>query len=132
MKESLVELINKGESQNLEFKSSFGEEAMISVVALSNAKGGKVILGVDNNSNIKGITIGKESVNQWINEIKSKTEPQLIPDIDVYVIENKTIAVISIYENPIKPVSIKGKYYKRISNSNHQLTVNEIANLHLP
>ena len=34
-------------------------------------------------------------------------------------------------EYPIKPVSVRGKYYKRVGNSNHLLSVDEIANEHL-
>ncbi|MDR1632105.1 MAG: hypothetical protein LBR97_04395 [Dysgonamonadaceae bacterium] len=34
-------------------------------------------------------------------------------------------------ESPIKPVSIRGKYYKRADSSNHFLSVDEIANEHL-
>lgn len=34
-------------------------------------------------------------------------------------------------EFPIKPVSFKGKYYKRVANSNHQMNLTEIANMHL-
>ena len=32
---------------------------------------------------------------------------------------------------PIKPISFKGKYYKRVHNANHLMDLNEIANEHL-
>ena len=38
---------------------------------------------------------------------------------------------ISVQEFPIKPLSFKGRYYKRIDNSNHQLTTTEISDLNL-
>jgi len=41
------------------------------------------------------------------------------------------IVEITIPEFPIKPVSFKGRYYKRVKNSNHQLSVIEIADLSL-
>ena len=34
-------------------------------------------------------------------------------------------------EFPIKPVAARGKYFKRVENSNHQLSPSEISNLHL-
>ena len=34
-------------------------------------------------------------------------------------------------EYPVKPVSFKGRYFKRVINSNHQLNVREISEIHL-
>ncbi|MDR3327007.1 MAG: hypothetical protein LBT04_02570, partial [Prevotellaceae bacterium] len=34
-------------------------------------------------------------------------------------------------EYPIKPVATRGRYYKRVANSNHLLSLDEIANEHL-
>ena len=38
---------NLKESGKVEFKTSFGKEAIISLSAFANTRGGKVILGVD-------------------------------------------------------------------------------------
>ena len=119
------------ESQTVEFKSSFNEEVIETLVAFSNAKGGTVYVGVSDNGKAFGVTVGKETVQQWINEIKNKTTPQIIPDAEVIEIENKTVISLFIPEFPIKPVSVRGKYYKRAGNSNHLLSVYEIANEHL-
>ena len=35
------------ESRTVEFKSSFGKEVIISLVAFANTRGGKVVLGLD-------------------------------------------------------------------------------------
>jgi ATP-dependent DNA helicase RecG len=59
------------------------------------------------------------------------TQPSLIPDIEVVDIDSKQIVEISIKEFPIKPVSCKGKYFKRVNNSNHQLSLSEISLMHL-
>ena len=123
-------ILFEGESETLEFKTSFSQEVIETLVAFANAKGGKVLLGVDNQGETKGVVIGKETVNQWINEIKLKTVPQLIPDVDVVEVEGKPIVCMSISEYPVKPVSCRGRYYKRRANTNHQLSPNEVANLH--
>jgi len=44
----------------------------IAEVAFSNAKGGKVYIGVSDKGKVQGITIGKESAQNWINEVKGK------------------------------------------------------------
>ena len=58
-----------------------------------------------------------------------KTQPSIIPDIEVVDYKGNTIVELTIQEFPIKPVSFKGRYYNRVKNSNHQLTVLEIADL---
>jgi ATP-dependent DNA helicase RecG len=46
-------------------------------------------------------------------------------------IENKTVISFYTQEYPIKPVATRGKYFKRVGNSNHLLNIDEIANEHL-
>ena len=121
----------KKESISVEFKTSFSDNVIETLVAFSNAKGGTVYVGVTDEGKAQGITLGKETIQSLINEIKSKTNPQIIPDVDVLEIKNKTILLLYAPEYPIKPVSIKGKFYKRAGDSNHLLGVDEIANEHL-
>ena len=126
----MIHLPNK-ESLIVEFKSSFSEDVIETFVAFSNAKGGTVFVGVSDTGKIQGVTIGKETVPNWINEIKNKTSLQIIPEIEVLNIDNKTVVSFFVIEYPIKPVAIRGKYYKRVGNSNHLLSIDEIANEHL-
>jgi ATP-dependent DNA helicase RecG len=127
----LIKLIKKGENQTTEFKTSFQKEVIISVVAFANAKGGKIFIGVSDNGEILGTKIQKETLQDWINQIKLNTQPSILVDIEEYEIKNRTIAVIDIKEYPIKPIAYKNRYYKRIKNSNHLMSLDEIANMHL-
>lgn len=124
-------IIPTSESITVEFKTSFNEDVIETLVAFSNAKGGTVYLGLDEYGKIKGIQTGKETIQNWINEVKNKTSPQIIPDIEILTFDNKHVAAISVIEYPVKPVSKRGRYYKRISTANHLMSVDEIANEHL-
>ena len=104
---------------------------LLTLTAFANTKGGYVIIGVADSGKINGIQLGKETVQKWLNQIKGNTFPSLIPDVLRVVIENKEVVVFTVDEYPIKPVSCRGKYLKRIQNANHQLTIHEISNLHL-
>jgi predicted HTH transcriptional regulator len=42
----------------------FGKEVIESIVAFSNSKGGKVIIGVNDNKNIIGVTVSDESIQK--------------------------------------------------------------------
>ena len=65
-------IIHQGESETLEYKTSFSDEVIISLVAFANAKGGAVCIGVADDGEIKGVAVGKETVQKWVNEIKNK------------------------------------------------------------
>lgn len=127
----LKALLNEGEGEKLEYKSSFNNALIETLVAFANTTGGKAIVGVNQNSEITGVIINTESVQNWINEIKNKTSPVLIPDVYVVNTAKRNVVVFSIQEYPIKPVATKGKYFKRVANSNHVMNISEVVNLHL-
>ena len=123
-------LPEKEDIQN-EFKTSFNEEAIEALVAFANTKGGSVYIGITNTKRIVGVSLGHETIVEWINEIKTKTVPAIIPNVDVIDIDNKNVVVFSVAEYPVKPLCTKGRYYKRIGNSNHLLSPAEISNFTL-
>ena len=119
-----------GENLNKEYKSSFTDAVIETLTAFANTNGGEVLVGVDNNGiAIPGFAIGAESVQQYINEIKNKTRPSIVPDVEIYVLNGTEVIKFSVQEFPVKPVSFKGRYYKRIKNSNHQLSPQQISDL---
>ena len=127
----ILKLIESGEGERMEFKTSFNIEAIETLVAFANTKGGKIVVGINRKNEIIGVKINVESVQNWVNEIKSKTAPSIIPDVEIYELKSKIVIVFSINEFPIKPISLKGRFYKRIHNSNHLMVANEISQLHL-
>ncbi|MCB0597136.1 MAG: putative DNA binding domain-containing protein [Lewinellaceae bacterium] len=129
--QKLLSLIAGGENQKVEFKNNFGREAIEALVAFANTGGGTVCVGVSDQGAITGVNISPESLQNWLNEIKTKTSPLLIPEAEVAEIESKKVVVLSIQEHPIKPVAVRGKYFKRIANSNHLLSTSEVVNMHL-
>ncbi|TZF86443.1 winged helix-turn-helix transcriptional regulator (plasmid) [Pedobacter sp. BS3] len=128
--QELHKLISEGENDKVEFKSSFNIEAIESLVAFANTGGGKVLIGIHKGTAV-GIDLNTETVQTWVNEIKTKTSPMLIPDVDVIATGAKKVVVFIIQEYPVKPVSVRGKYYKRVANSNHLLSTSEVVNMHL-
>ncbi|GHT61339.1 hypothetical protein FACS189451_03160 [Bacteroidia bacterium] len=120
------------ETQHIEFKPNFNEDVIETLVAFANTKGGKVLVGVDDTGKpIKHFTIGKESIQNWVNEVKTKTQPSIIPDAEPVDYQGREVVEFSVQEYPIKPVACRGKYFKRVKNSNHLLSAGEVANMHL-
>lgn len=123
----LKSMIAAGESQTLEFKASFSNEAVETIAAFSNTNGGTVLLGVADNGQISGLNLTPEKLQQWANEVKTKTTPAILPEAEVVTLDGMTVAALRVKEYPIKPVGVKGRYYKRVGNANHLMTPDEVA-----
>lgn len=130
-KETLLNIIKQGENDQVEFKQAFNRQTIETVVAFANTKGGKIFIGVSDKKEIIGISISDESIQNWQNEIKSKIEPSILPDIETFLIENKNVVLISVSEYPVKPISMQGRFLIRKNNSNHLLSAAEIKDEYL-
>ena len=119
------------ENETIEFKSNFNIATIETLTAFANTKGGSVFIGISDNKKIVGVNLAPESIQQWVNEIKSKTDPSLLVDVTSDEIDGKTIVRLSVQEQAIKPVACQGRFYKRIRNSNHLMSALEISNLSL-
>ncbi|MCI0697641.1 helix-turn-helix domain-containing protein [candidate division KSB1 bacterium] len=124
-------LIAGGESETVELKASFDKEALESAGAFANTRGGIILIGVSDAKQVLGLQIGKETLKDWANQISQNSDPRIIPEIDNIEIDGRHIVMIQIKEFPIKPVSLKGRYYRRVSNSNRVMSMPEIAQMHL-
>ncbi|MCD5401470.1 putative DNA binding domain-containing protein [candidate division NPL-UPA2 bacterium] len=114
----LKKLLSFGETEAIEFKRNFDRETIETAVAFANTKGGIILIGVSDMGRVKGVQIGKETLKGWANRISQSTEPRVIPEIEVGEICGKSIIIMQIKEFPIKPVSIRGRYFRRVGNSN--------------
>ena len=121
------ELITLGENEKIEFKSSFNQEVIESVCAFANKYGGTIIIGLKSSEKVHGTQLGEESLQQWINEIKSKTEPVQVPDVESFKYKGKNLIAIVVRESAVKPVAVQGRCFMRHKNSNHIMTPAEIG-----
>jgi len=127
----LKRLIAEGESETLEFKESLQEEALQTIGAFANARGGLLLIGVSDAGACVGTVVGKATVREIVDRIASCTEPRVVPDVTVETLERRTIIVIQVPEYPIKPVAVRGRCYRRVGSSNRQLSPTLIAEMHL-
>lgn len=108
---SIDNLISTGESLTVEFKTSFDRETVETLVAFANAQGGTVLVGVADDGSIRGVSLGKETLNEWLSQIKSVTSPSIIQDIESHQVGTRSIVSIRISEYPVKPIHTRGRYY---------------------
>jgi ATP-dependent DNA helicase RecG len=119
------------ESDKVEFKESFDREVVVTAGAFANTKGGTIYIGLTDRGNVVGTLIGTESFKEWANTISQSTEPRIIPEIEEISREGKPVVAIHIKENPLKPVSVRGRCYRRVGTSNRVMQPHEIAEMHL-
>ena len=104
-----------GENKNIEFKREIPknhEKFLKDIIAFSNCTGGKVVLGIEDISNI---VCGIGEVNPFklsdniSNMISDACIPQINPNITIQTLENKTVLVIDVAPGQFRPYYLKSK-----------------------
>lgn len=116
----VLKYIQEGENLTVEFKSwikgkSFKEiigYITKELVGFANAKGGQVLLGVEDNGTITGCNnYDKQDI---IERIYDKTRPSMYTEIEEIIIQDKTILVISVEQGTTTYATSSGEVYKRL------------------
>ena len=128
---NLKQRITQGENTTTEFKENFDQEVIETTVAFANTHGGVIFIGVSDKGEIRGITIGKETLSDVSNRIAQATEPRVIVEVESVAVEGQSVLLVHIAETSIKPISVRGRCYKRVGNSNRVMSPQEIAQMHL-
>ncbi|MCY3769004.1 MAG: putative DNA binding domain-containing protein [Gammaproteobacteria bacterium] len=98
-KTELLEIISNGENSGIEFKRDILENHQLAkeLVALSNLQGGMVLLGVDDDGSIPGIT--RDRLEEWVmTTCRDKIRPGIIPYFEMIgdVEPGKSVAVVRV------------------------------------
>ena len=128
-KEAILRIIRLGESETVEFKENFDKETVETVSAFANTKGGMILVGVSDKGMLKGLTTTESTLRDWSNRIFQSIDPKVMVTLNSTKIEKKAISLIHVDENRIKPVSCKGRYFKRIGAANRRISWEDITNM---
>lgn len=120
-------LIESGEGYNAEFKLAVPnkvKEISEEVCAFANAAGGVLLLGVNDNNQLKGIHIDnakRSAIQNSLNEIT----PTLYCSLETVEVDGYTIGVIEVPSGTQKPYVLSGAIYVRIGPNTQKLTTAE-------
>jgi len=120
-KSDLRIMLEEGEGQRIEFKESFSASLAKDVVAFANALGGKVLIGVADNRDVKGIKITNKLKSQVI-DLARNCDPPIA--IKLQVLDN--IIVVNIEEGSNKPYQCREGFFLRQGPNSQKLSRNEI------
>ena len=95
----LLELIKNGESSGTEFKRDTLDNRALAkeIVAFANLQGGSILLGVDDDGSITGIT--RPELEEWVmTACRVKIRPEIIPYYEVIhdVERDKDVAIVRV------------------------------------
>ncbi len=127
----IKELIERGESQDLEFKESprLKDEIGETVSAFSNSDGGVVLVGISNSGGVSGVDIGANTLEELANYIKRNTDPQIFPSVKILEIGGKNVVMVEVEESQEKPAFFKNHAYKRVGKTNQMISSSELRKL---
>lgn len=122
----IAELITAGESETVELKNSFNDEAIETISAFANARGGIIIVGVKDSGEIYGLQLGKKTIEDIANQIHDATDPRLQPSLSIIALEKKLLVIIQIPPVNGAPVAVRGRYFRRTGKTNQRMSHEEI------
>ncbi|MGB3459983.1 MAG: RNA-binding domain-containing protein [Halobacteriota archaeon] len=129
----LIELIEKGEDSFTEFKEekAHSNDLAAEIVAFSNTEGGKILLGISDNKEIKGVTNPDKEMLRVENISRNNCEPPLTVNIEKIKINKGIVLCIYIPKGPERPYRTnRGVYYIRSSSGKRQATREELLRLY--
>lgn len=135
LKTELMELIANGENSGIEFKRDDirPEQLAKEIVAFANLKGGRILLGVEDDGTISGLL--QTNPQEWVlNVFRDKVFPQMIPYYEEIKIDSeKKVAVITIAQGISKPYVLRHNnredIYIRMGNRSELATREQQARL---
>ena len=105
---ALTEMIRNGEGSGIEFKGENvrPEQLAREIVALANFKGGTILLGVEDDGTVSGVS--REDMEEWVmNVCATLVHPRLIPYYEEVAAEDVKVALVSVDMGIAKPYVVR-------------------------
>jgi predicted HTH transcriptional regulator len=123
-KNRLMDLIEEGESLQIEFKRRFSTPEKIAkeMIAFANTKGGYLIFGIDDDKSIYGVESEKSEAEMVKDAALNYCEPPLDYNIEYVDANGKEVVVVEIPESDKKPHRLQD-YLESIDLNNSVVTI---------
>lgn len=135
LRAEVLELLHNGESSTIEFKRDdiAPQDAAKAMVALANARGGRLLLGVEDDGSVTGLA--RPDIDEWVVTIgRDKIRPPLVPIVELVrdVWPGRDVAVVTI--DPGYAVHARWHngaltYYLRVGRQSRQASTEEQGRL---
>ena len=131
----LLEIIANGENSSVEFKRDYlqTQDLAKELVAFSNFEGGIVLLGVDDDGTVTGIS--RANLEEWVmNVCRDKVRPAINPHFDIVknIKDSKDIGIVRVTRGLNVHAlwhNNSSKYLIRVGTQSREASVEELARL---
>ena len=130
-------IIAAGENAKIEFKRDDRnlrpEHLAREIVAFANMNGGVIMLGVEDDGTVSGVT--RRNLQAWLMDtvIGRFIDPQIVPDYDEFVLDGKPIAIVTVPAGSAKPYAVRQRertdYYIRLGDTVQRAGREQMARL---
>lgn len=127
MLEEIAALVATGESETLEFKETTGmrRQAVQTVCAFLNRRGGQVLFGVMPDGDVVGQHVGKDTIDDLSAEIQ-KIDPPTFPTIErIPVGGERAVVVVHTDKGELKPYTYRSIAYQRVGSTTLTMSADE-------
>jgi ATP-dependent DNA helicase RecG len=126
----LIELIGRGEDSRSQFKQNITNPESLAgdLVAFSNSKGGRIIIGVDKQGVVVGLSADDvRRINLMIsNAATDAVRPSINPETDNVSISDKLVMVVTVREGISKPYADNnGVFWTKSGSDKRRVTARE-------
>lgn len=131
----LLELMRNGESSGVEFKRDTVDARGLAreIVALANLAGGRILLGVEDDGSVAGIT--RPDLEEWVMQAcRDKVRPEVVPYFEIVrdVTPGRDVAIVEVargYALHALWHNSHRTYYLRVGSTNREANEEELARL---
>lgn len=135
--QSINDIITKGETTMVEFKSWIKADSMkerinlavSELIAFANSKGGTVYLGIEDNGDVTGC-FGKYDLQNICESIYDKTRPPMFTDIEELEYQGKKIIAISVMPDGNTYATTDGRCLKRLGKNSKPYYPDEMSHIY--
>lgn len=109
LRAELLELVSHGENSGVEFKRDDVHPDVLAteIAALLNIAGGRILLGVEDDGRIRGLSRPRHEVEEWVmNVARNNLQPPIIPFWEVMGVDGAEVGVLTL------PAAAPDKPYK--------------------
>lgn len=129
-RKQILEIIDAGESQEVEFKESFHSSQDFSklMCAFANTFGGVILIGINNKKEVRGVKDDLDNIQQRISSSAQAVSSPLFPSVEIHKINDKEIIAIIIQQAIDNTFhSFQGVIWVRIGSTLKKIEGNQIV-----